>query len=361
MRNKKRLCIGLLCIAMGFTGVLLYQGYSASIQAGMKKHTEKAKKKPSATYAPLKKATMVVKSRVYVKKVKNVKKEIKSIKTALKKNKKEISKLRRHRREAENILVQNEDEVDDALKNYTEKYNVSEYSSNLGYSMYTELQKDYVTKEETVLGNSLQSLALSMGDEAVFDTLENDVENVVTKIGLLKKTVKEQRKELKSLKKRKKKVDKYVNIVFDSKDVFLPSNVDKKSLKYALAGTELEDLTNAFIKAEKEYGVNAIVLVGIAAHESAWGSSRRARIDNNLTGFGVYSSSSKGINARTKTANILNTARCLATRYAEPGQSYFHGTSLLGVNKSYAASRTWASRVENCGITVMGKIAEYNR
>ena len=298
MGNKKKLLIGLLCAAIGFAGVVIYQGHSANIQAGTKKHTKKAAKPPAETYAPLHNATMVVKSRVYVKKVKDVDKEIKKTKKTVAQNKNKIKKLKIHRMEAKNILAMEGDEIDDALKKYTQKYNISEYNHNVGYSMYTDLQDDYVTQEETVLGNALQTMALSMGDVAVSDTLLEDVENVNTKIRLLRDSVKEQRKELKAMKKKRKKVEKYVNIVFDSKNIFLPSNVDKKSLRYALAGTELEPLANAFIRAEEEYGVNAIALIGIAAHESAWGSSRRARYDNNLTGFGVYSNSARGINGR---------------------------------------------------------------
>lgn len=364
MKNKKKLLIGLLCVIIGFTGVIVYQGYSDSIQAGTKKQAKKAhkvKKKPSATYAPLRDATMVVKSRVYVKKVKNVNKEIQKTKKTIKKSKKEIKKLKKHRMDAKKIMAKGEDHTGDDLKNYTRKYNAYEYNNNVGYSLYQDLQDDYATQEETALGNTLQTMALSMGDVAVSDMVKEDVENVTTKIKLLRNTVKERKKELKSMKKKKRKVEKYVYIIFDSKNIFLPSNVDKKSLKYALAGTNMESLAGAFIKAEKEYGVNAIALAGIAAHESAWGSSRRARVDNNLTGFGVYSTSSRGINGRTKEDNILATARCLATRYAEPGQRYFHGSGLLGVNKSYAASMTWASKVENCSIRVMNRVAQYNR
>lgn len=363
MKSNKKFLIGLLCVVMGITAVFAYQGYSAgSIQAGTKKHAKKTKKKATeTTYAPLRNATMVVKSRAYTKKVRNVNKEIRGTKKALKKTKKRIKALKKHRKEAQDLMLQKDGEINDDLKNYTEKYNASEYNNNVGYSMYTDLQDDYVMQEETVLGSAMQTMALSMGDVAVSDTLEEDVDNVNTKLRLLRESAKEQKKELKAMKKKKKKVVKYVHIVFDSKNIFLPSNVDKKSLKYALAGTELEPLANAFLKAEEEYGVNAIALVGIAAHESAWGTSRRARQDNNLTGFGVYSNSARGINGKTKTANILETARCLATRYAEPGQRYFHGAGLLGVNKSYAASGTWASRVEDCSITVMNRIAQYNR
>jgi len=364
MRNKKKLFIGLLCVIIGFTGVMVYRGYSESIQAGTKKLARKEgkeKKKPSATYTPLRDVTMVVKSRVYVKKVKHADKEIRKTGKALKKNKKEIQKLKKHRMDAKKIISKDEDDTGEDLKDYTEKYNLYEYNNNVGYSMYQDLQDDYAIQEETPLGNTLQSMALSMGDVAVSDMLKEDVETVTTRIKLLRDTVKEQKKELKAIKKKKRKVEKYVNIVFDSKNIFLPSNVDKKSLKYALAGTEMESLAGAFLKAEEEYGVNAIALAGIAAHESAWGSSRRARVDNNLTGFGVYSASSRGINGRTKEDNILATARCLATRYAEPGQRYFHGSGLLGVNRSYAASKTWASRVEDCSIRMMRKVAEYNR
>lgn len=361
MRNKKKLLIGLLCVIIGFAGVMAYQGYSASIQAGTKKekNPKKAQKKPSPTYAPLRDATMVVKSRVYVKKVKNANREIKKTSKALKKNQNKIKALKKHRQDAKKIMSKDSDETGDDLKNYTEKYNTYEYHNNVGYSMYQDLQDDYATKEETALGSTLQSMALSMGDVAVSDLLKEDVENVTTEIKLLRDTSKELKKKLKAIKKKKKKVAQYVNIIFDSKNIFLPSNVDQKSLNYALAGTGMESLAGAFLAAEKEYGVNAIALAGIAAHESAWGNSRRARVDNNLTGFGVYSNSSRGINGRTKTDNILATARCLATRYAQPGQPYFHGSGLLGVNKSYAASLTWASRVEDCCITIMKKIADY--
>ena len=363
MRNKKKLLIGLFCVIIGFSGVMAYQGYSASIQAGTKKakKPKRAKKEPSPTYAPLRDATMVVKSRVYVKKVKNANREIKKTRKALNKSKNKIKALKKHRQEAKRIMSKGSDESGDDLKNYTEKYNTYEYKNNVGYSMYQDLQDDFATTEETALGNTLQSMALSMGDVAVSDMLKEDVVNTTTEIKILRDTAKEQKKKLKAIKRKKKKVVQYVHIIFDSKNIFLPSNVDKKSLNYALAGTGMESLAGAFLAAEEEYGVNAIALAGIAAHESAWGSSRRARVDNNLTGFGVYANSSRGINGRTKSDNIMATARCLATRYAEPGQRYFHGSGLLGVNKSYAASMTWASRVEGCSITIMKKIADYNR
>lgn len=363
MRSRKKLLIGLLCVIIGFSGVLAYQGYSASIHAGTKKakKAKKAKKKPAPTYAPLRDATMVVKSRVYVKKVKNANQEIKKTSKALKKSQKKIAALKKHRQDAKAIMSKGSEETGDALKNYTKKYNAYEYENNMGYSMYQDLQEDYATKEETPLGSTLQSMALSIGDVAVSDLLKEDVENINTEIKFLRKTAKGQKKKLKAIRKKKEKVAQYVYIIFDSKNIFLPSNADKKSLRYALAGTGMESLAGAFLAAEEEYGVNAIALAGIAAHESAWGSSRRARVDNNLTGFGVYSNSSRGINGRTKSDNIMATARCLATRYAKPGQRYFHGSGLLGVNKSYAASMTWAARVEDCSITIMKKIADYNR
>lgn len=363
MRSKKKIWIGFLC---GIAGFAFIHANSANIQAGIKdieittKEKKVKKKKPVATYAPVKGVTITVKSKASVKKIKNVKKEIKSIKVSLKDNNTKLKQLREHRNDAEDIIEQDETEINEDLKNYTQKYNASEYNNNIGYSMYTNLQKDYVAKQETALGTSLQSLTLSMGDNAVSDNLEDDVENTTTRIRLFKETIKQEKKELKALRNRNKKIKKYANITFNSKDIFLPSNVDKKSLKYALEGTELEPLADAFIKAEKKYGVNAIALASIAAHESAWGSSRRAREDNNLTGFGVYSNSAKGVNGKTKTANIMATAECLATRYAEPGQVYYCGTGLMGVNQRYAASRTWAYKVEECGITIMERIQTYN-
>ena len=96
--------------------------------------------------------------------------------------------------------------------------------------------------------------------------------------------------------------------------------------------------------------------MGIAAHESAWGTSRRAREDNNLTGYGVYSDSAKGINKPSKEEGLLATAETLHERYLTPGGSYYEGTSLADVNKHYCVGNEWAGAVVGYAYQLMNKL-----
>lgn len=48
------------------------------------------------------------------------------------------------------------------------------------------------------------------------------------------------------------------------------SNLTKDKAKKILKGTALEDCSDYFIECEEKYGVNAIGVMAIAVHESAW-------------------------------------------------------------------------------------------
>ena len=97
-------------------------------------------------------------------------------------------------------------------------------------------------------------------------------------------------------------------------------------------------------------------LMGIAAHESAWGTSRRAREDNNLTGYGVTSDSAKGINKATKEEGLLTTAKTLHEKYLTAGGSYYAGTSAEDVNKHYCVGGEWAAAVVNDAYQLMNQL-----
>ena len=132
---------------------------------------------------------------------------------------------------------------------------------------------------------------------------------------------------------------------FNLNDVSALSHITVGDAKHMLEGTALYDDAKAYVKAEEKYHVNAVFLMGIAAHESAWGTSRRAREDNNLTGYGVTSDHAKGINKSTKEAGLLATAETLHEKYLTPGGSYYVGTSAAAVNKHYCVGGEWAAAV----------------
>ena len=163
----------------------------------------------------------------------------------------------------------------------------------------------------------------------------------------IKETINRLKKQIKEEKKTR---------FFDPKNVNSISNITVDDAKKMLSGTQLYPEAEAFVKAERIHHVNAVFLMGIAAHESAWGTSRRAREDNNLTGYGVYSDSAKGINKPSKEEGLLATAETLHERYLTPGGSYYEGTSVADVNKHYCVGNEWAGAVVGYAYQLMNKL-----
>lgn len=175
--------------------------------------------------------------------------------------------------------------------------------------------------------------------------------------------VTEKKKKLKSLKdelatlKEESRLDSD-GIVFNSCDITDISHITVSQMKELLSGTEFKQFADVYVEIEKEYGINAIAFCALSALESGWGTSRRARYDHNYTGFGVYSDDAPGIHAGSGEENLEMTARHLAEKYIHKGDVYYHGRGLDGINRSYAASRTWAYGVEDIGIRLMRKLQQ---
>lgn len=155
------------------------------------------------------------------------------------------------------------------------------------------------------------------------------------------------------------KLEKIESITFDASDVTKPSGLTVEDVRMILKGTALEDLSQDFIDAEQEYNVNAFFIISICAVESGWGTSRRAVYDNNLTGFGVYSDSSSGINSDTKRGNILLTAKTLHNNYLTQGGSCYNGVSIQSVSIKYCTSDSWTSKITGVGNNLYNKCISY--
>ncbi len=67
-------------------------------------------------------------------------------------------------------------------------------------------------------------------------------------------------------------------------DISTESGMSKEELGEALKH-DLKPYARAFLNAEEDYGINALFLASIAAHESGWGRSDLAKDKNNLFGW----------------------------------------------------------------------------
>lgn len=290
-------------------------------------------------------------------------------------------KMKRLQNEQKNIRkkIRTERKKEKALQQFYQSYSTEgEANMKLRGQKITPLTK--ITRADEAFKNRLLNLANVFRDdqlrkiasEYVFGVRDLNFENLlnhkddfidlntylkgkyITPTQNMEKEIKQKNQKIQELKKQIKKEKK--TRFFDPKNVNSISNVTVDDAKKMLSGTALYPEAEAFVKAERVYHVNAVFLMGIAAHESAWGTSRRAREDNNLTGYGVYSDSAKGINKPSKEEGLLATAETLHERYLTPGGSYYEGTSVADVNKHYCVGNEWAGAVVEYAYQLMNKL-----
>lgn len=142
--------------------------------------------------------------------------------------------------------------------------------------------------------------------------------------------------------------------IYNPDNVGILSDVPTTKLEKILKGTSLEGLGYAYKQAEKEYGVNALFLIGLTAHESGWGTSRRAKENNNLSGYGVYNNKSEGTSFRTKFDCIMRTAKLIRQDYLNKEGKNHKGVSVASISKMYVNGN---DEVDNHWVNSINSIA----
>ena len=118
--------------------------------------------------------------------------------------------------------------------------------------------------------------------------------------------------------------------------------------EYLKENTPLPPLGAAFLKAERDYGVNAAVLLAIAMHESGFGTSDIARVKKNLFGYHAYDRDpfKWAETFPSYAAGVDVVAKYLHDDYLLPTGQFWHGyTTLRAVNLSYASGVHWQDGV----------------
>ena len=118
-------------------------------------------------------------------------------------------------------------------------------------------------------------------------------------------------------------------------DVSQPSGVTLSDLQLVSRGAFV-GIEDAFLKAEQDYGINCLFVMGIASLESVNGTI--CFRPNNMFGFG-----GRGFSSKSECVDVV--ARALEYNYLTPGGSLYNGTRITDVNKRYAASSTWDNKV----------------
>ena len=237
------------------------------------------------------------------------------------------------------------DPADQTIKQLADNLNdTGLIQASMNYHFGLQDQKNIL-----IMMDSQDSIDLQPIIEKKKESYQSSIQSIDQKIRDLKTSIQVADHSMKLIENKK-------SIVFDPMNLLKKSNLTKDKAKKILKGTALEDCSDYFIECEEKYGVNAIGVMAIAVHESAWGTSRRAQEDHNLTGYGVYSDSAKGINAPSKEENLLMTAKLLKESYLTRSGSHYKGTSLIAVNESYCTSGDWAINVTTHAYTLMDRL-----
>lgn len=115
------------------------------------------------------------------------------------------------------------------------------------------------------------------------------------------------------------------------------------------ANSKLKNLGSVLKKIEAEYNVNALMILSLAMHESAFGLSDNALKLNNLFGLYVYDSGSLNKNFTSIDANIKELLNAFWLKnYIPANATYAHGsvfgTKRIGFNVKYASDPYWGAK-----------------
>jgi hypothetical protein len=137
-------------------------------------------------------------------------------------------------------------------------------------------------------------------------------------------------------------------VVSDLTDLRITSNAAESQLNTLLENTPLEGKGWYFLESEREYGVNAIIMIAIMRQESQLGLAGSLWRHNNFAGL----TNGRGgwASFATPRDGIFALARLLGTEYLTPDGQFYRGVSLDAVNILYAPlsdprNGGWASGV----------------
>lgn len=133
------------------------------------------------------------------------------------------------------------------------------------------------------------------------------------------------------------------------------SNLTAEEFDKMLEGTNLYGLGEALEKAEQEYSINGLYLMGLACLESGYGTSSYAINRNNLVGWNaVDSNSNKASYFESKLECILYVAGKLKTNYLSENGKYFNGYTAKAIDIKYCSDSNHADKI----ISIVNKLVK---
>ena len=142
-------------------------------------------------------------------------------------------------------------------------------------------------------------------------------------------------------------IDYSERLYFDYEmNLLTPSYIKEETLAKAFQNTKMQGLEKYFIQAEKETGINAIYLAGLAVHESGWNTSKFAEKRNNLFGWQAYDNDlDKTKYFNSKGECILFVAERIKTLYLNENGMFHSGYTIESISSRYASDKEHSKKV----------------
>ena len=133
-----------------------------------------------------------------------------------------------------------------------------------------------------------------------------------------------------------------------------------KELDYGLQDTGLSGLGKDFKEVSEKYGINPLLLMAMAKHETGNGTSELFLEKNNLFGFNAIDHDPYNMASDFKEPkeSIETVAKHLKEEYLDKNGTYFNGVSAKGIGTRYASDPDWSKKVNSMMIEIADKMIE---
>lgn len=127
-----------------------------------------------------------------------------------------------------------------------------------------------------------------------------------------------------------------------------PTKFSKEELGWGLADTNLIGLEKDFKDASEKEGVNPILLMAMAKHETGNGTSELYRNKKNLFGFNAVDHDPYNLatDFKDERDSIFTVSRHLKNEYLSEEGKFYNGVSTNGIGKLYATDPDWSKKVD---------------
>lgn len=131
-------------------------------------------------------------------------------------------------------------------------------------------------------------------------------------------------------------------------DLRIKSNLTENDYNELLKNTNLKSIGSALVKAENEYDINGLYLMGLCCLESAYGTSNFAINRNNLVGWNANDSNPNNASYFNSFEDcILKVAQKLQENYLNENGCYFNGYSARAIDVKYCTDKKHADKIVN--------------